>query len=178
MSKKALCVWGGWQGHTPKESCETFVPLLESEGYECIVDDNMSRYENEEEMASFDLIFPIWTMGEMTKEQWQGLNNAVKNGAGIASFHGGIIDSFRTNTDYQWMTGGQWVSHPGGCIPEYTVNISDKEHEITKGLGDFKLTDTEQYYCHIDPGVNILCSTTFTGEHGDSSLYEANTVMP
>jgi len=178
MSKKALCIWGGWKGHTPKESNGTFVPLLEADGYQCVVDDNMSRYENADEMATYDLIFPIWTMGEISKEQWQGLNTAVKNGAGIASFHGGIIDAFRNNTEYQWMTGGQWVSHPGNCIPKYTVNITDKNHEITKGLDDFDLPDTEQYYCHIDPGVHVLCTTTFSGEHGDPTLYEARTVMP
>ena len=178
MAKKVLCTYGGWDGHTPKESCELFAGVLSDEGYETTVVDTMAPYADAEQMAAYDLIFPIWTMSEITKEQWQGLNEAVKNGAGIASFHGGIIDAFRKNTEYQFMTGGQWVAHPGNCIPKYTVNIADKDHEITRGLTDFDLPDTEQYYCHVDPGVDVLCTTTFSGEHGDPSLYKAGTVMP
>ena len=178
MAKKAFCTWGGWSGHTPKESCELFAGVLREAGYDVTVSDSMEPYADEAFMASLDLIFPIWTMSEISKEQWQGLNNAVKNGCGIASFHGGIIDSFRKNTEYQWMTGGQWVSHPGNCIPSYKVDVVDPSHEITKGISSFSLPDTEQYYCHVDPGNHVLCTTTFDGGHGDTTLYRQGTVMP
>ncbi len=39
---------------------------------------------------------------------------------GIAGWHGGMGDSFRNNTEYQFMVGGQWVAHPGGVI-DYEV---------------------------------------------------------
>jgi type 1 glutamine amidotransferase len=72
-----------------------------------------------------------------------------------------MCDSFRNNTQYQWMTGGQWVAHPGGCIPSYEVKIIDHGHEITRGIPDFVLRDTEQYYMHTDPANNVLATTTF-----------------
>lgn len=181
MSKKALIVWGGWSGHTPKESAEVFAPMLVDAGYDVTVKDTLDAYTDESLMSDLSLIVPIWTMGEISKEQWQGLSKAVFEGAGLAGFHGGMIDSFRNNTNYQWMTGAQWVSHPGNCDPTYTVRVTDSDHEITQGIGDFVLPKTEQYYCHFDPGNHVLCETTV--EHEDTSeayarKYELGTVLP
>ncbi len=176
--KKALVVWGGWDGHTPKESADTFVPFLEESGYEVVVSNTLDSYIDRDLMMSLDLVVQVWTMGEISKEQWAGLKEAIRSGVGFAGFHGGAIDSFRQNTDYQWMTGGQWVAHPGGCIPSYKVEIADADHEITQGIGGFELRETEQYYCHIDPGVHVLCTTEFTGEHGEPDQYPAGVVMP
>ncbi len=176
--KKALVVYGGWNGHTPKESVDVFVPLLQEAGMDVRVSDTLDAYLDASVMAQSDLIVQCWTMGEIKKEQWKGLCSAVENGIGLAGWHGGIIDSFRQHTDYQWMTGGQWVAHPGGCIPRYEVRITDRTHEITRGIGDFTLTNTEQYYVHVDPGVHVLCETTFSGEHEPKGHYKAGTVMP
>lgn len=159
--KKALIVWGGWKGHTPQECAELFAPILSDDGYDVTVKDSMDIYADEDFMSELSLIVPIWTMGEIAKEQWKGLSNAVLSGVGLAGFHGGMIDSFRNNTEYQWMTGAQWVSHPGGCIKGYRVRITDPDHEITRGLSNFDLPDTEQYYCHFDASNNVLCETTF-----------------
>ena len=76
------------------------------------------------------------------------------------------------------MTGGQWVAHPGNCIPSYTVEIADSSHAITTGIEPFTLFETEQYYMHVDPGNHVLCTTTFSGEHGEQDMYSAGTVMP
>lgn len=178
MPKRALIVQGGWDGHTPKESAAVFAPLLEAADYHVTVSDTLDSYLDESLMASLDLILPIWTMGKITNDQWKALNNTVYAGTGYAGFHGGIIDSFRENTDYQFMTGGQWVAHPGNVIPSYDVLITDHTHPITSGLTDFTLTNTEQYYVHTDPANHVLCSTTFSGEHGDPARYRPGTVMP
>jgi hypothetical protein len=71
-------------------------------------------------------------------------------------------DSFRQNVDYQFMVGGQWVSHPGGYI-DYEVNITDHDDPITAGLDDFTMM-TEQYYMHVDPSNHVLATTTFKGD--------------
>jgi len=178
MSKNALFVWGGWDGHTPKESVDVFVPLVEEAGYQCTVSDTLDSYLDAELMAGLDVIIPMWTMGEISKDQSKALRETIRAGCGLAGWHGGIIDSFRNDVDYQFMTGGQWVQHPGNCIAEYTVNITDPDHEITKGLRDFVLKGTEQYYCHTDPANHVLCATTFSGKEGEPDLYEAGTVMP
>jgi uncharacterized protein len=161
--KKVLFVHGGWDGHDPELTRDLFVPWMRSEGADVTVSDTLDIYLDESLMKSLDLVVQIWTMGTITNEQEKGLLEAIKNGCGIAGWHGGLCDSFRNNVEYQFMTGGQWVSHPGGVI-DYRVNIIDHEDPITRGLKDFAM-HSEQYYMHVDPNVNVLATTKFSGEH-------------
>ncbi|MCS6951048.1 MAG: ThuA domain-containing protein, partial [bacterium] len=138
-----------------------------------ILSDTLDVYTDKELMNSLSLIVPIWTMGTITPEQEAGLLDAVRSGVGIAGWHGGMGDSFRNNTEYQFMVGGQWVAHPGGII-EYEVNIIKPEDPIVAGLSDFKM-HSEQYYMHVDPSNEVLATTTFSGEYCD---WIAGTVMP
>ncbi len=173
--KKALMVWGGWDGHEPKLCADLFAPFLKEKGYEVEASDSLDAYLNHEKMAALDLIVPVWTMGTISKEQETGLLTAVKNGTGIAGWHGGMGDSFRNSVDYQFMVGGQWVAHPGGIVP-YRVNILDHEDDVTRGLKDFDMM-SEQYYMHTDPSNKVLAATTFSGGHGDADWIKG-TVMP
>jgi len=84
-----------------------------------------------------------------------------------------MCDAFRNNPNYQFMTGGQWVAHPGGII-DYRVNVTDHADPITAGLADFDM-HTEQYYLHVDPANQTLATTTFGGE---PNPWIAGTVMP
>jgi len=159
--KRALFVCGGWDGHTPKESAEVLVPWLAEQGYEVDVSESLDSFADTARLNALDLIVPVWTMGRLTAEQEKGLCDAVASGVGLAGWHGTMCDSFRENTNYQWMTGGQWVAHPGDIRPAYRVRIVDPQHPITAGMGDFTLRDTEQYYLHVDPGNEVLADTTF-----------------
>ncbi len=174
MSKKALIVWGGWDGHEPKPCMEVFAPLLEQDGFEVTVSDTMDSYTDEDLMGSLDVVVPIWTMGTIENEQAAGLLNAIENGVGVAGWHGGMGDSFRNNTQYQFMVGGQWVAHPDGVI-DYRVNISNHDDPIVQGLNDFDI-HSEQYYMHVDPGNEVLVTTTFEGR--TSAPWINGTVMP
>ncbi len=161
--KRALMVWGGWDGHTPKESTELFAPWLESQGYAVKVSDTLDAYLDREYLMACALVVPVWTMGTITDAQEKNLLEAVKSGVGIAGWHGSMCDSFRNNTEYQFMTGGQWVAHPGGVI-DYRVNIVKPSDPIVAGLGDFAMK-SEQYYMHTDPANEVLATTTFGGDH-------------
>jgi hypothetical protein len=162
MTKSALLVWGGWPGHAPKDCAELFGPLLEGEGYDVTVSDSLDAYLNVEFLKSLSLIVPIWTQGKITPDQASNLLTAVASGVGISGWHGCMGDSFRQNVDYQFMVGGQWVSHPGGYI-DYEVNITNHDDPITAGLDDFAMM-TEQYYMHVDPSNEVLATTTFNGD--------------
>ncbi|MEK6647023.1 MAG: ThuA domain-containing protein [Candidatus Firestonebacteria bacterium] len=157
--KRALIVWGGWDGHEPKKCADIFEPYLREKNYDVEVSDTLDVYLNQEKIKSLDLIVPIWTMGTITDKQQNGLLEAVKSGVGIAGWHGGLGDSFRNNVEYQFMVDGQWVVHPGGVI-DYEVNITDHNDPVTSGLKDFKM-HSEQYYMHIDPSNKVLATTTF-----------------
>jgi len=157
--KKVLFVWGGWMGHEPDKCRDIFVPWLESEGSQVTVSDTLQIYVDKDLNSEFDLIVQTWTMGTITGPQEKALLEAVKSGVGLAGWHGGLGDSFRNNTEYQFMVGGQWVAHPGGVI-DYRVNIVDHKDPVTKGLVDFDM-HSEQYYMHVDPNVKVLATTTF-----------------
>ena len=163
--KKVLYTYGGWNGHEPNQSVELFKPWLESEGAEVDVFNSLEPYADASYMNNVDLVIQIFTMAEISKEQEAGLLKAVKDGMGIAGWHGGLCDSFRQNVGYQFMTGGQWVAHPGGVI-DYSVQVIDQEDPVTRGLGEFKM-HSEQYYLHVDPNMKVLATTTFSGDHAD-----------
>ena len=161
--KKILVVWGGWDGHQPRKFTEIVVPWLKEQGAIVTVFESLDIYTDKKVMAEVDLIIQSWTMGKISGEQEKGLLESVKNGAGIFGIHGGTGDSFRENTEFQYMIGGQWVAHPGGVI-DYTVEITDKKDPVTKGVNGFSIK-SEQYYVHVDPNVKVLATTTFSGKH-------------
>lgn len=175
---KALIVHGGWDGHTPTESAHVFAPLLRDAGYDVELRETLDAYLDADLMASLDLIVPIWTMGEISKEQWKALHDTVHAGCGLAGFHGGIIDSFRNNSGYQFMTGGQFVGHPGNAEPTFDVYTVDRDHAITAGIDRFTLPHTEQYYMHVDPGVHVLMASRIEHGLGDTSTYPVGVEMP
>jgi uncharacterized protein len=160
MSRKALIVWGGWNGHQPKEVAQIFHDLLKREKFDVEVSDTLDAFTDAAKLAALDLIVPVWTMGKITPEQVNPVLEAVKSGVGLAGCHGGMCDSFRESTDWQFMTGGQWVAHPGNDGTHYTVQIARTRHPIIEGMKDFAVS-SEQYYMHVDPAVKVLATTQF-----------------
>lgn len=159
MSKQALIVWGGWDGHQPEEVAGIFAGLLREEGFDVEVSDTLDSFKDAERLAGVDLIVPVWTMGKIESEQLNPLIAAVKEGGtGIAGCHGGMADSFRNEVEYQYMVGGQWVAHPGNDGVTYTVRIKDRGHPLTEGMDDFVVV-SEKYYMHVDPAIHVHAVT-------------------
>ena len=173
MAKKSLMMWGGWEGHEPKQCVDIFAPLIEEAGFDVDVETSLDVYTDAERMAAYDVITQVYTMSSITKEQEKGLLDTIANGVGFAGWHGGMADAFRQNPDYQFMVGGQWVAHPGNII-DYTVNIVDHSDPITSGLSDFAM-HSEQYLMHVDPSNEVIATTTFSGDHAP---WIEGTVMP
>jgi len=159
MAGTALIVWGGWEGHTPERSAIVVRDMLAAHDFDVSVKEGTSAYADPE-LGRFDLIVPAITMSTIEKEESANLRAAVRAGTGLAGFHGLMCDSFRNDVDYQFMTGGQWVAHPGNII-DYRVNISSDD-PIVAGIGDFDYR-SEQYYMHVDPALEVLATTTFDG---------------
>ena len=172
---KALMVWGGWAGHEPEQCVHIFKPLLEREGFEVRIASTLDVYLEKDYLAGLSLIVPIWTMGQITKEQEAGLLDAIQGGVNCAGWHGGMCDAFRSNVRYQFMTGGQWVAHPGGII-DYRVVITRPDDPIVRGLADFAM-HSEQYYLHTDPGNEVIAHTLFAGDH-EGIDWIRGTIMP
>ena len=163
MSQKtALIVWGGWEGHQPEQCAEIIEQFLIEERFSVLKENKTSAFADPD-LALFDLIVPIYTMGTITDAEAKNMSVAVESGVGLAGCHGGMGDSFRANTDYQFMTGGQWVAHPGNIV-SYRVKIIDRNDPITAGIEDFDYV-SEQYYMHVDPSNRVLATTTFSGNY-------------
>ncbi|MEW4370564.1 ThuA domain-containing protein [Paenibacillus kandeliae] len=177
MSKQALIVSGGWDGHQPKEVADLFAELLRVEGFEVEIAYTLDAFLDEQKLMQLDLIVPVWTMGEISNEQLQPVLNAVASGVGLAGCHGGMCDSFRNSVEWQFMTGSQWVAHPFNDGVEYDVRIvKTSSSPLVEGIPDFKVV-SEQYYLHVDPAVNVLATTTFRLSEGPHSA-NGEIVMP
>jgi hypothetical protein len=160
--KSALIVCGGWDGHEPDKVADLFAEILKAEGFAVELSNNLDSFKDARKLAALNLIVPIFTMSKITTEQRDPVCKAVaEHGVGLAGCHGGMCDAFREDTEWQFMTGGQWVSHPGNDGVRYTMKINrNNPHPITDGLADFEVV-SEQYYLHTDPGNNVLAYCEF-----------------
>ncbi|UXX80122.1 ThuA domain-containing protein [Reichenbachiella carrageenanivorans] len=161
QGRKILFTYGGWAGHDPETNKDYFVPWLEEQGATVVSANHTAPYADEALMDTIDLVIQSITMSNITREEEKGLLRAISNGTGMVGWHGGLCDSFRSSTAYQYMTGGQFVAHPGGIV-DYQVDIVNKKDAINQGLSSFQMK-SEQYYMHVDPNVKVLATTKFSG---------------
>jgi uncharacterized protein len=170
--KQALIVHGGWHGHEPEKCAHIVQSMLQRNGFEVRVETQTAAFADPA-LRQLDLIVPIYTRSTIEKAECDNLTAAVRAGVGLAGFHGGMCDAFRDAVDYQFMTGGQWVAHPGNII-DFRVNIAKPQDPVMAGLSDFDYR-SEQYYMHVDPSNEVLATTTFSGEHAP---WTKGVVMP
>ena len=163
--KKALIVYGGWSGHDPEGVANVFAEVLKQENFEVVFSDTLDAFLTD--LMVYDLIVPVWTMGTLPDGAERNVCDAVAAGVGIAGCHGGMCDAFRNQTDWQFMTGAQWVAHPGDGNVTYKVNINkNSSSSLVEGIEDFEVK-SEQYYIHVDPAVDVLATTRFFPKEGD-----------
>ncbi len=158
--KKALIFQGGWDGHEPVLVSKRFADILRKNNYEVTIYDTLDCLSDVNELKKLDLIVSCWTMGEIDNQYVKNISEAIGEGVGLAGCHGGMCDSFRNNTEWQFITGGQWVSHPGGDGITYKVNVCHSSSPIVEGIDDF-MVSSEHYYLHIDPAIEVLATTRF-----------------
>ncbi|RZS87583.1 hypothetical protein EV189_3015 [Motilibacter rhizosphaerae] len=178
-TRSALVVRGGWEGHSPVEATELFIPHLREEGFEVRVEESPVVYADEAVMRDTDLVVQCMTMTTIEKAELEGLRAAVAAGTGFAGWHGGIADSYRNSSDYLHLVGGQFACHPPKAPEERKGDASDnflrytvemlpeaQDHPVTKGLADFELT-TEQYWVLADSYCDVLATTTLAARPWD-----------
>ncbi len=160
--KDALIVWGGWEGHTPEQGANVVAAMLRENDFTVRIENTTAIFADPA-LKDLDLIVPIFTRSTIEPEEVANLCAAVESGVGLGGYHGTMCDAFRDEVEYQFMTGGQWVAHPGDII-DYTVKITRPDDPVMAGIGDFPYR-SEQYYMHVDPGNEVLATTRFSGEH-------------
>ena len=66
--KRALLVWGGWEGHTPEQSADIVKAMLETHDYDVSKESSTKAFADPK-LADFDLIVPVVTMSTIEKEE-------------------------------------------------------------------------------------------------------------
>ena len=90
MARRALIVWGGWDGHQPQVVAKLFSRILKEDGFDAEISDSLDSFRDERKLRALDLIVPHWTMGTIRPEQVNPVLRAVQGGVGIAGCHGGM----------------------------------------------------------------------------------------
>ena len=160
--KRALIVWGGWAGHEPEQGAKIVAAMLRAADFEVAVETGTAAFADPQ-LHELDLIVPIYTMATIAKDELGNLCRAVAGGVGLGGYHGGMCDAFREAPEYHFMCGGQWVAHPGNII-DYRVDVRRPDDPIMAGIASFAYR-SEQYYMHVDPALEVLATTTFSGAH-------------
>jgi type 1 glutamine amidotransferase len=161
-NKKALVVWGGMELHTPERGAHVVRTLLEEEGFSVTVTPDYDAL-GAEDVGSNDLVVPVLTDGTLAPEKMANLIAAIRAGTGLAGYHMGLATTFRSSVPFRYAASVYWVQHPGN-IMTYKVDVTRPDHPITAGIESFEHT-SEQYYLNYDPAVEVLATTTFSGEH-------------
>ena len=170
--KKALVVWGGMELHTPERGAHVVRELLEAEGFSVTVTHDYDAL-GDADVGENDLVVPVITDGQLPREKMANLVTAIRAGTGLAGYHMGLATSFRDSVPFRYAASCYWVSHPGNIIT-YRVDISRSDHPIMAGIDSFEHT-SEQYYLNYDPAVEMLATTTFSGEFDP---WRKDVVMP
>jgi len=170
LKRKALIVYGGWEGHEPDKVAHVLKGILEEIDFDVEMSDSLDAYADGEKLRGLNLIVPHWTMGDMPLENIEAVVGAVAGGVGIAGCHAGLCDAFRGSLDWQFMVGGQLVAHVGaagvdGHGLEFEVNIKKGSSPIVEGIEDFTAYD-EQYYLQVDPSIKVLATTKVPPQDG------------
>jgi type 1 glutamine amidotransferase len=108
-------------------------------------------------LSDYDVLvlnFGFWKEPDPSDKAKQGLLTYVKQGGGLVALHF-ACSSFQDWKEYGDLLGRVWVKGVGGHGPygEFTVNIKDAEHPVTKGLKDFKTED--ELYAKLSGGAGI-----------------------
>ena len=170
--KRALIVYGGLELHEPEAGARLVGGWLEQEGFAVTLSNDYEAL-GAADIGSYDLVMPQVTGETLSREASIGLVAAVAEGTGIAAFHHGLATSFPGNMRMRFLAGCTFASHPGDII-DYRVDPVANDDPIMAGIESFPHR-SEQYYMHVDPSVEVLATTTFSGEHAP---WKAGVVMP
>ncbi len=163
--RKAIIVWGGLKTHEPQECAGITGELLREDGFSVEITGDLGIFGSPN-IAAADLLVPVITGEKLERAHADALVGAVRGGLGLGGHHGALATSFKESAAFRYLSGVTWVAHPGNII-DYRVNVTRPNDPVMQGIPDFGYR-SEQYYLHYDPSVEILATTTFTGEYDEA----------
>ena len=113
-------------------------------------------------------------VGWMTDEQGRAVKRWVQEGGSLWAFHNNSQLSLM-NKDYRDVEGAIYTGHP--AIRPFKIKITNRDHPITKGVGDFVVTDEQHFLVYDkDPKYVLAVSVNEDGlTYKDQSGRTSNT---
>jgi type 1 glutamine amidotransferase len=120
---------------------------------EVFASDKLSDY------AAVVLSYGFWNEADPSEDAKAGLLNYVKGGGNVVALHF-ACSSFQDWDEYAVLLGRVWKKGVGGHGPygEFTVNVKNAEHPITKGMSDFKTEDELYAKLTGDAEIEVLAT--------------------
>ena len=134
-----------WRGTTP-----ILKQILEATGrFEVRVNEEF-RGAGPETLAPYDLVIVNY-YNRGAQDRWGerangALQDFVRSGKGLVLYHL-ALGAFDGWTDYEKMSGGNWRPNNGhhSARHDFTVDIKDTDHPVTRGLKSFAVKSDELY---------------------------------
>ena len=79
MTKKALFLSGGWEGHEPQETSEFISSELQQFKIQSEIVNELDVLGDIDFLKNFDIIIPVWTMGKIDDDNWEIKNSKIGN---------------------------------------------------------------------------------------------------
>jgi type 1 glutamine amidotransferase len=113
-------------------------------------------------LSDYDVLvlnFGFWNEPDPSDEAKAALIKYVKDGGNVVALHF-ACSAFQQWNEFGELLGRKWVKGTGGHGPygEFTVNIKDTEHPVTKGLQAFKTEDELYAKLSGDTDIQILAT--------------------
>ena len=160
----ALVITGG-HGFEPGPFWEMF-DSFEDFSYDTVVFPDAFEYLNVEAAKNYDALvfYDMWQ--EITVDQQAAYLELLNQGKPIVYLHHALI-SFQEWEEFNRIVGGVWEEGKGTVKHnvQYTIQIADPGHPVTKGMQDFEIEDETYGNFDANPDVHALLKA----EHPESA---------
>lgn len=108
-----------------------------------------------------EFTFPI-SPDNMTDAQVKKVKEFVRQGKGSVAIHTACLPF---NKEFNDLIGGSFITHPPTHAPiqEFSVEVEDREHPITRGLKPFRTVDELFFTDHDVNAIHVLLSASYEG---------------
>jgi type 1 glutamine amidotransferase len=164
MDKIRTLILTGQNMHEWKRSAPFCWLLLQNTGrFDVTLTTNPSEtLEDAGKIKEFSLLFSDYAGPDWSPAAKENMEAFVAGGGGLALFHAACIP-FKGWKAFETMVPFLWREEGGhGTFHEFLVTITDRDHPITRGLGDARTTD-ELYHrmAHLYDNPYRVLATAF-----------------
>lgn len=157
MPRSHALILGTKGGHNSPAHYEQLAGLLVGPaGLNITVRDDFPA-QTEESLSGFDLLV-LWAADSrppLPQAAMDAVFASVRRGTPLLGIHGAAFNIGKVAGGPE--AGGAAYQSPHLPVQEFTVHVLDRQHPITSGLEDFRITDEPYRLEIVDEGVQVLC---------------------